>query len=56
MLFDNYELKNYIPDVSLLMLCGKGVKKSNSKLKKFKKHYSQELMFKEIKATNLIEK
>ena len=51
-----YELKNYIPDVSLLMLCGKGVKKSNSKLKKFKKHYSQELMFKEIKATNLIEK
>lgn len=51
-----YELKNYIPDVSLLMLCGKAVKKSLSKVKKFKKHYSQELMFKEISATNLIEK
>lgn len=51
-----FELKNYIPDVSLLMLCGKAVKKSTSKLKKFKKHYSQELMFKEIKAVNLIEK
>lgn len=51
-----FELKNYIPDVSLLMLCGKGVKKANSKLKRFKKHYSQELIFKEIKATNLVEK
>ena len=51
-----YELKNYLPDVSLLMLTGKAVKKAVSKVKRFKKHYVQELMFKEVNVQNLIEK
>ncbi len=51
-----YELKNLIPDFSLLMLYKKGVKKAVSKIKRFRKSYVQELMFKEITVVNLIEK
>lgn len=49
------ELKNYLPDVNLLMLKGRNAKKISKKIKKLKKFAVDSHNFKEIKITNLIE-
>ena len=49
-----YELKNYMPDKSLLMLNHKGIKKVSKRIKKFKK-FIVENNYNEISITQLIE-
>lgn len=49
------ELKNYLPDVNLLLLSARGSKKVSKKIKKLRKNAVKNPNFKEIRITNLIE-